>query len=68
MTGMITQIATTFAALVVLGLVWFGLQLFIRRYFPSMSTNGEDPFRSRFGCGGCAGGACDTEEQAKAAH
>jgi hypothetical protein len=62
MTGVLTQIATAFGALVGLGLVWFGLQALIRRFFPSMSAGGEDPFRSRFGCGGCAGGACDTDE------
>lgn len=64
MTGVLSQIATAFGALVGLGLVWFGLQAFIRRFFPSMAADGEDPFRARFGCGGCAGGACDTEEPA----
>ena len=66
MTAVLLQIVTAFAALVTLGLVWFGLQAFIRRFIPSMGVHGDDPFRSRFGCGGCAGGTCDTEEGAHA--
>jgi hypothetical protein len=65
MTAVLVQIATAFGTLVGLGLVWFGLQAFIRRFFPSMAAGGEDPFRSRFGCGGCAGESCDTEEPAR---
>jgi len=66
MTAALVQIATTFATLVALGIVWFGLQSVIRRYFPSMGADGEDPFRSRFGCGGCAGGACSTDDRVAA--
>lgn len=64
MTAMLSQIAVTFGVLVALGFLWFGLQAGIRRFVPALAPDGEDPFRARFGCGGCAGGSCDPDEPA----
>jgi hypothetical protein len=57
------QIALTFGVLVSLGCLWFGLQLLVRRFFPAMASATGDPFRARFGCGGCHTGACDPGDE-----
>lgn len=58
------RLGLTFGMIVTLGGLWFGLQSFVRRYFPSMAAGpGEDPFRARFGCGGCHGAECSGDSR-----